>query len=147
MRNISESWGISRRVGERFRGSDECFRGLYKAERGLKTSEAREGTEKGRRGWEGIEKSRTDNSRGGGGGAVKEDSLGLCLMCFEVKNDYQKSSLLKVYLGWYKYGRRTVFVSRGFKIPKKRLEPSSRENVCLGLLGGLAAGKTFVWIF
>ena len=27
------------------------------------------------------------------GGAVREDSLGLCLMCFEVKNDCQKLSL------------------------------------------------------
>ena len=27
------------------------------------------------------------------GGAAREDSLGLCLMCFEVKNDYQKLSL------------------------------------------------------
>ena len=54
------------------------------------------------------------------GGAVREDSLGLCLTCFKIKNDYQKLSLLKVYLGRSKYGgggRRTVFVFRGFKIP------------------------------
>ena len=35
LRNISENWGISRRVGERFREFEECFGGFYKAERGL----------------------------------------------------------------------------------------------------------------
>ena len=73
---------MSRRVGEGFRGFEECFGGFYKAGEDRK-------------------------SRGGGailGGVVKENSLGLCLMCFEIKNAYQKSSLLKVYLGRSKYG-------------------------------------------
>ena len=85
----------------------------------------------------GGDRKKSDGQSSGGGGAVRQDSLGPCLMCIEVKNDHQKSSLLKFYLGWYKYWRRTFFLSRAFKIPKKSLEPSSRENVCLGFLGGL----------
>ena len=58
-------------------------------------------------------------------------------MCFEVKNDYQKSSLLQVYLGRSKYGgggvERFLFFG-GFRIPPKSFEPSSSE-------------KNFVWAF
>ena len=56
---------------ERFRGLEQCLGGFYKAERGLKNFGGA---------WEGTEKI-------GGeilGGALREDSLGLCLMCFEV---------------------------------------------------------------
>ena len=82
MANISEGW--------RFRGFEECSGGFYKAERGLKNfGRAREGTEKAPRGCEGTKKSEWDIL----GGAAREDSLGLCLMCFEVKDDYQKLSL------------------------------------------------------
>ena len=45
-----------------------------------------------------------NSRRGILGGAVREGSLGLCLIYFEVKNDYQKSSLLKVYLVRCEYG-------------------------------------------
>ena len=46
------------------------------------------------------------------GGTVREDSLALCLMCFEVKNDYQIWSPLKVYLGRSTDGGggRTLFI-------------------------------------
>ena len=74
-------------------GLRKCFGGFYQAERGLKNfGGAREGTEKTRRGWKGTEKV-------GGeilGDAVREDSLGLYLTCFEIKNDCQKLSLQKV---------------------------------------------------
>ena len=74
LRNISESWGISQRVGEGFRGSEECFGGFYKARKGLKNfGGAREETEKDQRGWEGTEKVRGAILQG----AVRKHSLGL----------------------------------------------------------------------
>ena len=58
----------------------------------------------------------------------------------EFENDYQKSSLLKVYLGRSKYGgggegrRRTVFVFGEFQSPLKKFRAGSSE-------------KDFIWVF
>ena len=67
LRNISESWGISRSVGEGFRGFGECFGGFYKAERGLKNFGGEQG---------GDRKKSEEKILGG---AVRESSLRLCL--------------------------------------------------------------------
>ena len=51
-------------------------------------------------------------------GAVREDSLALCFkMCFEVKNDYQKLSLLKVYLNPISTGLSYLVVALGELTP------------------------------
>ena len=126
LRNILESWGISWRVGEGFRGFEECFGGFYKAERELKNfGGAREGAKEAKRGVGGDRECLEGHGRGqrklgwaGRGqrklrGAVREDSLGLCSMCFEVKNDYQKLSLLKDYFNPISTGLFCLVVALG----------------------------------
>ena len=84
LRNISESLGISRRVGERFRGFEEYFGGFYKAE-----GKTLKGRGRGQRKLGGTRREQKKVGRAILGGAVRENSLGLSLMCFNVKNDYQ----------------------------------------------------------
>ena len=59
-------------------------------------------------------------------------------MCLEVKNDYQKLSLLKVYLGRSKYGGGGGGIERLFDlwVSKSLQKVSSLETFSLGLLGG-----------
>ena len=59
-------------------------------------------------------------------------------MCLEVRNDYQKSSLLKVYLGWSKYGGGgggvELFLVWGASNPSKKFRANQkREKFCFGL--------------
>ena len=71
---------------ERFRGLEQCLGGFSKAERWLKNFGGA---------WEGTEKI-------GGeilGGALREDSLGLCLICFEVNVSVNSKCMIKIFRG------------------------------------------------